>query len=898
MGITPGKAAKLLRKWAANVRGSLASSIRLRNRRAGSPAKPRHGLMAPSKADRRLDPALFVLLPIAAGLRLRGLSRESLWLDEINQLMTASHPLTEMGAEIRWHASPPLDYVVTHFWQLVAWSDTSIRIPAVIWSVASVALLYLAVRHLGYESAALSAGALLTLSLPSIAYAQEARMYSLFVFATTAVLYSMGRLLKEPEARRGWVLLAVSAIVVIYTHYYAALLLVSLTLPVLTICAARRSKRILGNALATGFAVAVSFIPWLPSLLQQTRIHQGSLQYALPRDLYFEVMPSYLAGGLEGTWVWVLGGIFLFGLFLATVRSPEVGLTLAAFSIIPFLLVYAIPFFSRTITPRNLLFLLPGYYAGIAVGLAVPLGFLLGRFRPRRAPRNPRGTPDARDIRHARDTADTPDARHARDTQGASGAVGAHETLPAGRTMIHAVAGLVLVLIVAVWPTYGMLATYHETGWRLKTDNADWRDAAEYLDARVGPNDVIVTNDPYTRYLLSFYLDREALQGKSLDPYVQSPYHAVARNDERYRVWTFGAPPSLLRRAVEGARNAWFVVPAPALEKLVGIAGRARRPVAEGFDLPIVHLSEPHTVDSLVLSRPPGPPSPEVATGELNLVTGEGWSAQFFLQDGVFTRHMGPHGSLRLPVWSPHGTTAHLRLFVPEAWAETTLQLRAGDHRTSQPLVSGWQDVSLDLAVLPDERGWVTLQLSATAPPDRPGESMEIGETGAVSPVSILAESSTHEAAGFADIFVDGELYSWFAAAKGYGRGYNLVAVDPLSGDVVDWAVFDTHDDPGAARALETFIDGLATGTIVAGAVKDDGSTLLSAAAYRALGHLGCSLDIRGRFRAAHAFVGVKGAAPGSAVEDGLTFQGRVAVGADMRGLSIGLASVEISDRR
>jgi len=97
---------------------------------------------------------------------------------------------------------------------------------------------------------------------------------------------------------------------------------------------------------------------------------------------------------------------------------------------------------------------------------------------------------------------------------------------------------------------------------------------------------------------------------------------------------------------------------------------------------------------------------------------------------------------------------------------------------------------------------------------------------------------------------------------------------------------------------MAAFIGTLPAGTIVAGAVKDDGASALSAAGYRALGELGCSLDIRGRFRASHAFIGVKGAPPGSALEDGLSFQGRVAVGDAGRGFSVGLSSVEITSSR
>ena len=60
----------------------------------------------------------------------------------------------------------------------------------------------------------------------------------------------------------------------------------------------------------------------------------------------------------------------------------------------------------------------------------------------------------------------------------------------------------------------------------------------------------------------------------------------------------------------------------------------------------------------------------------------------------------------------------------------------------------------------------------------------------------------------------------------------------------------------------------LPPGSIVAGAVRDEASGRLDRTAIRALGTLGVRGDLRGRFRDSHAFVGVKGAAPGTALED------------------------------
>jgi hypothetical protein len=97
-------------------------------------------------------------------------------------------------------------------------------------------------------------------------------------------------------------------------------------------------------------------------------------------------------------------------------------------------------------------------------------------------------------------------------------------------------------------------------------------------------------------------------------------------------------------------------------------------------------------------------------------------------------------------------------------------------------------------------------------------------------------------------------------------RGYNLVALQP-SGGIRDRVVFDTCGDPTASRELAEWVDALPAGTIVLGAVKDEASSELGADAVAALARLGLRGDLRGGYRESHAFVGLKGAPPGSALE-------------------------------
>jgi len=56
-------------------------------------------------------------------------------------------------------------------------------------------------------------------------------------------------------------------------------------------------------------------------------------------------------------------------------------------------------------------------------------------------------------------------------------------------------------------------------------------------------------------------------------------------------------------------------------------------------------------------------------------------------------------------------------------------------------------------------------------------------------------------------------------------------------------------------------------GAIVVALVRDEGTANLSPDAVRALRSIGARADVSGRFRLAHAVIGLKGAAPGDAVE-------------------------------
>jgi hypothetical protein len=168
-----------------------------------------------------------------------------------------------------------------------------------------------------------------------------------------------------------------------------------------------------------------------------------------------------------------------------------------------------------------------------------------------------------------------------------------------------------------------------------------------------------------------------------------------------------------------------------------------------------------------------------------------------------------------------------------------------------------------------------TTPLAAAVPDDR-----TIGGTGIVAPVDLAVTGAGYDAGRFGEIVIGGRN---LVSDEGQGsstRGYHLAAVNPQTGQVDAVGAFDTFGDPDASRRLAEFVAGLPQGEIVAGAAIDEASHVLTGQAFRALQMLGVAGDVRSQFRAGHAFIGIKGIAPGQAVEDLNTrFPANVAVG-------------------
>ncbi len=156
--------------------------------------------------DRYHWAALLFIILIAAALRLHNLGRAPLWLDEQCQLAAAQ---TSTIAEC-WTTGGQLGPIghVSFFdtwfvWHAGGHSRAWLRLPAALWGIATIGMVYVLGRRWFSTSAGLFASALLAVSGVHIQFSREARGYALLVFLSVFWAWLLDRFVSRATWARG-----------------------------------------------------------------------------------------------------------------------------------------------------------------------------------------------------------------------------------------------------------------------------------------------------------------------------------------------------------------------------------------------------------------------------------------------------------------------------------------------------------------------------------------------------------------------------------------------------------------------------------------------------------------------------------------------------------------------
>lgn len=252
----------------------------------------------------------------------------------------------------------------------------------------------------------------------------------------------------------------------------------------------------------------------------------------------------------------------------------------------------------------------------------------------------------------------------------------------------------------------------------------------------------------------------------------------------------------------------------------------------------------------------------EFGTDQAHLFQAEGWDRDEVIGGAPanWANRSDPRFLLPLRVVKDHALTIRALPFTyPESPVQAMEIAVNGQMVERFELKAGWEDyvTTIPARLLRSGINDIVLHFNyAVRPRDVIPTDFRIGKTEISSPVDIIVNS-----ADLGSIKVAGREVSLL------GRGYNVVVVDPKTGAVVKAKVFNTADDRSQSRAMTDFVGQVANGQIVAIASQEEVAGSLGDGTIAALRSIGAQIDIRQNPDRSHALIGVKGAPPGSAIE-------------------------------
>src|SRR5882672_3067397 len=176
-----------------------------------------NALSVPTSEARRRTYILLSIIGLALILRLYGISLYTLEGDEYNSIAGAR------DINLNWNS---ISYaVLTHFWIRLGDSEFWLRLPAAIFGIATVPILFKIGEKLGGWRAGIACGLLAATSPFSIYHSQEIRFYSLFILASAAfVLVTVGYL-DGPGKLRSRTGLLLTGVFLVFSHFLGILAL-------------------------------------------------------------------------------------------------------------------------------------------------------------------------------------------------------------------------------------------------------------------------------------------------------------------------------------------------------------------------------------------------------------------------------------------------------------------------------------------------------------------------------------------------------------------------------------------------------------------------------------------------------------------------------------------------
>jgi hypothetical protein len=312
-----------------------------------------------------LSRQMWILVSIVfagAVLRLYLLADKSIWLDEAFSISISQRGLGDLlQMVVRTDVHPPLYYIMLKFWLLLGQGAGHIRLLSALFSIASIALMYLVVSSLFDDSIAGLIGAgILAISPFHIWYAQEARMYALLTFFVLASAYFLILALRHGSLRY-WSGYVLSTVLALYTDNGAMWYFLGVT--AFYLLSMRRFPGRTRGWLLSQIGILLLYVPWVPFLWQQSR--QVTDSFWLSPPSFQSVLAVFLDfNSFNFPWI-ALSVLYMTVIFVWSFIIPDRGwqrrlATMWLF--IPLALSLLISLKQPVFLSRNLIIVSIGYY--------------------------------------------------------------------------------------------------------------------------------------------------------------------------------------------------------------------------------------------------------------------------------------------------------------------------------------------------------------------------------------------------------------------------------------------------------------------------------------------------------------------------------------------------------
>lgn len=202
------------------------------------------------------------LILLALLVRLLWLGRKSFWQDEAYTLAVATQPLDHILA-LNWDPTPPLFYVVIHFWSEVGRSEFILRLPSALLGAICAGFTYLLGRRWASEWVGIAGGILLAIAPIHVWSSQEVRVYAAASAFGLASVWALSEAVFTGR-RVAWLGWVAATLLALYSHYSTFLLFfleIVLVVPISHRLGVLRRSRL--PALVSVVGVVLLYIPWL-----------------------------------------------------------------------------------------------------------------------------------------------------------------------------------------------------------------------------------------------------------------------------------------------------------------------------------------------------------------------------------------------------------------------------------------------------------------------------------------------------------------------------------------------------------------------------------------------------------------------------------------------------------